>query len=220
VELPHPVISDAGLAANFTNEGGLGGTIRFLANIMGLWLLQECRRAWGGNVGYEELMREAMHASPFRSILNPDQQRFYRPLSMPEEIAACCRDTGQPVPSTRGEFTRCILESLALKSRFALDQVCSVLGRPRERIHIIGGGSRNTFLCQATANATGLPVTAGPVEGTAIGNLLVQGMATGIITSHAEGREMVRRSFTLQEYVPADREQWEQAYVRFRPLVH
>ena len=219
VELPQPVITDAGLAANFTNEGGIGGTIRFLKNIMGLWLLQECRRAWGGSSSYDELMREAMRAPQFRSMLDPDQQRFYRPLSMPEEIATCCRDTGQPVPSTRGEFIRCILESLALKSRFAIDQLNGILGRPLRRIHIIGGGSRNAVLCQSTANATGLPVTAGPIEGTAIGNLLVQGMALGIIPSHAAGREMVRRSFDLKDYVPADRDRWEEAYARFRPLV-
>jgi rhamnulokinase len=152
-------------------------------------------------------------------MLDPDQQRFYRPLSMPEEIASCCRDTRQPVPSTRGEFARCILESLALKSRFAIDQLNGILGRPLRRIHIIGGGSRNAVLCQSTANATGLPVTAGPVEGTAIGNLLVQGMALGVIPSHAAGREIVRRSFDLKDYVPADRDRWEEAYGRFRPLV-
>ena len=213
------MITDAGLEANFTNEGGIGGTIRFLRNIMGLWLLQECRRAWGGSIGYDELMREAMTAPQFRSFIDPDQTRFYRPLSMPEEIAACCREHGEPIPTTRGEFARCILESLAMKSRHAIDQMRTVLNRPVNRIHIIGGGSRNAVLCQSTADATGLPVTAGPVEGTAIGNLLVQGMALGIIPNHAAGREMVRRSFALQEYAPAGVDRWEEAYARFRTLV-
>jgi len=218
VELPGPIITDAGLAANFTNEGGIGGTIRFLKNIMGLWLLQECRRAWGGTVAYDELIIEATAAPSFRSLLDPDQQRFYRPANMPEEIARCCRETGQPVPTSKGEFTRCILESLALKSRFAIDQLRNVLGHSFDRIHIIGGGSKNAFLCHATANAAGIPVTAGPVEGTAIGNLLVQGMAMGIIADHSAGRAMVRRSFELKEFLPEDTDRWEEAYTRFRSL--
>lgn len=219
VELPHPVITDEGLEGNFTNEGGVGGKIRFLKNLVGLWLLQECRRAWGLQPGYEDLMKLAAAAEPFRSFVNPDDHRFYRPESMPAEIAAYCSATGQRVPESQGEFARCILESLAMKYREAIDQLTGVLGHSLDRLHIIGGGSRNRVLCQYAANVTGLPVVAGPVEGTAIGNLLVQAMAAGILPSLSACREVVKRSFELTEYLPVDRDRWEEAYARFRKII-
>ncbi len=220
VESPHPVITDQSLAMNFTNEGGVGHTFRVLKNIMGLWLVQQCRRAWEGErqYSYEELSELAAEAQPFKAMIVPDDPGFMNPSDMPQAIAAFCERTGQPQPETPGEYVRCALESLALKYRMTLEELRLVWGQPINRIHVIGGGARNELLCQLAANATGLPVFAGPVEATAIGNILVQAMAMGEVESRAEVREIVRRSFPVKRYQPARSEEWEAAYNRFREL--
>jgi rhamnulokinase len=220
VERRTPICSPAARVANFTNEVGVGPSIRFLRNIMGLWLLQECRRVWSrdGEVTYEALVRQAASAVPFRSLVDPDHPRFLRPAGMPEEIAAFCRETDQPVPSSRAEFARCIFDSLALKYRMSLEGLRDVTGTPVTRLHVIGGGSRNALLCQSTADAAGIPVFAGPVEATAIGNILVQALARGLVGSLEEMRAVVRASFPIRRYDPAPGGGWDHAARRFAAL--
>ena len=222
VEERSPVISAASLAANFTNEGGLGGTVRFLKNVSGLWLVQGCRKAWSaeGPVTYEDLNRAAAEAPPFTALIDPDDPGFLNPPDMPEAIAAYCRRTGQRMPETRAALVRSLLESLALKYRQVIDELRLVLGHPVERIHVIGGGSQNEVLCQLTADATGLPVVAGPAEATAVGNILVQAMAVGRLSSPAAIREIIRHSFNLRTYLPAgNAPAWDAAAARFRAIL-
>ncbi len=221
VEEKAPVISEQSLEANFTNEGGVAGTVRFLKNVSGLWLVQGCRRAWSaeGPVSYDELTRAAAEAPAFTALVDPDDPRFLNPADMPEAAAAYCRATGQTPPLTRAALIRALLESLALKYRQVIDELRLVLGRPIERIHVIGGGARNALLCQLTADATGLPVVAGPAEATAVGNILVQAMALGCVASPAEMRALVRRSFDLRTYAPSGSPAaWDAASARFRSL--
>ncbi|HMA53122.1 MAG TPA: rhamnulokinase family protein, partial [Acidobacteriota bacterium] len=221
VEEKAPVISEASLDANFTNEGGVGGTIRFLKNVSGLWLVQGCRRSWSaqGPVTYDGLTRAAAEAPAFTALIDPDDPGFLNPPDMPEAIADYCRRTRQEPPATRGTLVRALLESLALKYRQVIEQLRLVLGHPIEKIHVIGGGSRNQLLCQLTADATGLPVVAGPAEATAIGNILVQAMATGRVSSTAEIRAIIRDSFELRTYAPAgSAAAWDAAGARFRSI--
>jgi rhamnulokinase len=222
VEERSPVISAASLAANFTNEGGLGGTVRFLKNVSGLWLVQGCRKAWSaeGPVTYEDLNRAAAEAPPFTALIDPDDPGFLNPPDMPEAIAAYCRRTGQRMPETRAALVRSLLESLALKYRQVIDELRHVLGHPVERIHVIGGGSQNEVLCQLTADATGLPVVAGPAEATAVGNILVQAMAVGRLSSPAAIREIIRHSFNLRTYLPeGNAPAWDAAAARFKAIL-
>jgi rhamnulokinase len=222
VEESAPVISAGSLESNFTNEGGVAGTVRFLKNVSGLWLVQGCRKAWSedGPVSYEELTRAAADAPPFAALIDPDDPDFLNPPDMPEAIAAYCRRTGQKPPDTKGALVRSLLESLALKYRFVIDQLRHVLGHPIEKVHVIGGGSRNTLLCQLTADATGLPVVAGPAEATAIGNILVQAMATGRVGSPAEIRSIIRDSFELRTFAPSGAAPvWDVASARFQALI-
>jgi rhamnulokinase len=221
VEETAPVISPASLAANFTNEGGIGGTIRFLKNVSGLWLVQGCRKAWSadGPVSYDALTRAAAEAPPFTALVDPDDPLFLNPPDMPEAIAAYCRRTGQRLPETRGAIVRALLESLALKYRQVIAELGRVLGYPVERVHVIGGGAHNGVLCQLTADAAGLPVVAGPAEATAVGNILVQAMALGRLASPAAIREVVRHSFDLRTYTPAgNAAAWDAAAVRFKAI--
>ncbi|HLN28767.1 MAG TPA: rhamnulokinase family protein [Gemmataceae bacterium] len=218
-ELAAPLINDAALRYNFTNEGGVGGTIRFLKNIMGLWLVQECRRAWersGQAYGYEDLVRLAGAAPAFVSLVDPDYASFMLPQSMPAAMADFCRRTGQPVPVEPGAVVRCALESLALRYRWVLDRLEEMLGQRLAVIHIVGGGSQNELLCQLAADACNRSVVAGPVEATAIGNVLVQALGLGLIRSLAEAREVVRRSFEVREYAPQNPEAWQEPYERFQ----
>ncbi len=222
VEEKAPVISAKSLESNFTNEGGVGGTVRFLKNVSGLWLVQGCRKAWSEerSVTYDELTRAAAEAPPFSALINPDDPGFLNPPDMPEAVAAYCRRTGQAFPETRAALVRSLLESLALKYRHVIGQLRSVLGHPIEKIHVIGGGSRNTLLCQLTADATGLPVVAGPAEATAIGNILVQAMAIGRIASPDEIRAVIRDSFELRTYRPAGTARvWDAAAARFESIL-
>lgn len=214
-----PIINAQALAFNFTNEGGVGGTFRLLKNIMGLWLVQECRRRWGVLDGalmpYAELFALAERAPAFTALVDPDDPTFLHPEDMPAAIAAFCQRTGQTVPQDRGAMVRAILESLALKYRHTLAQLEALLGRRIEVIHVVGGGSQNALLCQFTADACERPVIAGPVEATATGNVLVQLRALGALTSDADARAVVRRSFALTTYEPRNPEPWREAYARF-----
>jgi rhamnulokinase len=221
VEEPGPVITPAALAANFTNEGGVEGTIRFLKNVTGLWLLQQCRRSWSSDLtlGYEELVAAAAEAPALAALVDPDAPDFLHPPDMPAALREYWRRTGQAEPPTRAGVTRSVLESLALKYRLTLDELRAVTGRAIDRVHIIGGGARNRLLCQFTADATGRPVIAGPAEATAIGNCLVQALALGEVRSLAEIRAVVRASVDLARYEPRETGAWSQAAERFRALV-
>ena len=220
VEERAPVITREALERNFTNEGGVAGTTRFLKNVTGLWLVQQCRKAWPSarEAGYEELARQAGEAPPFRALVDPDDPGFLNPPDMPEAIRAYCRRTGQAPPATEASLVRSILESLALKYRLVVEQIEAVVGHPVGRIHVIGGGSRNRLLCQFTADATGRPVSAGPAEATAVGNILVQAMALGLVGSLDELRAVVRESFRPASYEPRQDPAWGAAYGRFRDL--
>lgn len=221
IEVKHPLLSAKALRFNFTNEGGVGSTFRFLKNIMGLWLLQACRRTWNRRKRktYEDLLAEAEKAPSFRFFIDPEYPDFLNPDSMVVAIQQYCLKTGQPEPATVAEIVRCIMESLAMKYREVLDELREVQSRPLRRIHIIGGGSQNLMLCQFTADATGLPVLAGPVEATAIGNILVQAQALGILRSVEDMRETVQKSFTPVRYDPQKASEWERAYERYRKVV-
>jgi rhamnulokinase len=221
-ELPAPLIGPKALAYNFTNEGGVSGTIRFLKNIMGLWLVQECRRAWeraGQSYSYDDLARMAAAAPAFVSIVNPDDSSFILPPSMPAALAEFCTRTGQPVPTEPGAVVRCALESLALRYRWVLERLEELLGRRLDTVHVVGGGCQNTLLCQLTADACNRPVVAGPVEATAIGNVLVQALGLRVIGSLAEAREVVRRSFEVRTYQPEQPQRWEGPYQKFVGLL-
>ncbi len=221
VELDEPVLTDAARRVNFTNEGGVGGKIRFLKNVMGLWLVQELQRLWaaeGRRLGFGEICAEAEKAPPFRSLINPNLPRFLAPKDMRAEIQEECRRTGQPVPEGVGPLARCVFEGLALAYRECLDQVQALTGRTIRRVHIVGGGVQNRLLCRMTADACGVPVAAGPVEATALGNLLVQAIALGAVGDIEAARGIVRSAFPLDEYTPGDRSEWESALARWRAL--
>jgi rhamnulokinase len=217
VELDQPVVSDKAAQYNFTNEGGVEGTIRFLKNIIGLWLLQECRRAWSKEkeYAYDELTALAMEAEPFAAFIDAGDPSFLHPANMPEAISYYCQKTGQQAPVDKRDFARLILESLAMKYRETFFDLGEVVSMPLDTLHIIGGGSRNRLLCQFTANALGVPVVAGPIEATAIGNILMQARAAGVIHSLEQAREVVRNSFSCDTYLPADHEVWLEQYQRY-----
>jgi rhamnulokinase len=219
-EVSAPVITDQARDLNFTNEGGVGSTFRLLRNIMGFWLLEQCRAAWRHERDYtpKDLSLLAADAPPFRSLIEPDHPGFLAPPDMPQAIADFCRDTGQPAPQSPGDFARAIFEGLALKYRLVLDQLRSICPSPINHLHIVGGGAQNQLFCQFTADATGLPVTAGPVEAAAVGNLLVQALARGHLQSLDDLREVVRASFSLTHYQPRDQALWGPAYARFQDL--
>ena len=219
-ELDRPVINETSLAMNLTNEVGVAGRIRLLKNIAGLWLVQECRRAWsleGKTYTYEELARAAATAPPFTAVINPDA--FLEPGDLPRRIAEHCHAHGQRAPETPGEFSRTILESLSLRYRQVLESMEALLGRRFGVIHIVGGGSRNAVLNQFVADATGRTVVAGPAEATAIGNVVVQAMGSGALAGLDEARALIRRSFPLETFEPKPEADWESAYARYRTIV-
>lgn len=218
IETDAPVINKETEQLNFTNEGGVEGTIRLLKNICGMWLLERCRAAWG-ETSYPELIAEAEAAEPFRSLINPDDPLFANPADMEKAIRTYCTDTRQPVPETRGQVVRCIFESLALRYRQVLENLRSLSPRPIETLHVIGGGSRNELLNRFTANAVGIPVVAGPSEATAIGNVMVQAMAAGQASDMAGMRRLVHRSVPLKTYQPQDTGNWDIAYIHFKNIV-
>lgn len=221
-EVPAPAIDAQTLADNFTNEGGVGGRFRLLRNVLGLWLLQECRRQWARDdegLSYETVTHEAGSAAPFGPLIDPDDEGFLRPTDMPERIRAFCRATGQSLPETRGEVVRCILESLALRYRWVVERLDALVGQRLEVIHIVGGGSQNRLLCQFTAEAAGRPVLAGPVEATAMGNILVQAQALGHLGTLEDIRQITCRAASLTTYEPTGHDQWDDAYARFLRVV-
>ncbi len=218
LEIKQPIITAEALKYNFTNEGGVCGTIRFLKNIMGLWLVQECRRTWaraGQSWEYDELTRMAEQAPAFACLVEPDHASFLSPGDMPAEIRKFCAATGQKPPADPGATVRCALESLALKYRWVLERLEELRGRKLEVIHIVGGGSQNTLLCQFAADATGRRVVTGPVEATAAGNVMMQALARGRVSSLEEARRIIRNSFEVVEYQPRDAAAWEEAYPRY-----
>ena len=218
VETDAPVINAETEALNFTNEGGVEGTIRLLKNICGMWLLERCRLNWG-ETSYPELISEADSCEPFRSLINPDDACFANPTDMEKAIIEYCHATGQPAPEQRGQIVRCIFESLALRYRQVLENLRALSPRPIETLHVIGGGSRNDLLNQFTANAIGIPVVAGPSEATAIGNVMIQAMAAGEATDVAGMRQLINRSIPLKTYQPQDMEAWDAAYIHFKNCV-
>lgn len=221
VEMAEPILSQAALAANVTNEGGVYHTICLLANVTGLWVLQQCRATWKGqghDYSYAALVELASEAPALASFIDTDDPRFLPQGDHPALIQGFCRETGQPVPSTHGAIARCVLESLALKYQRVLETLGSLTGRQTSIINIVGGGSQNRLLNQLTADATGLPVTAGPVEATVLGNALVQLIALGEFKDIAEGRSAVARLGELEHYEPRGGPRWAEAYERYRGL--
>ena len=224
MELPKPAIAPEGMRANFTNEGGFGGTTRFLKNVMGLWLLQECRRTWareGRDYSYEELTRLAQAVPAAGPLLDPDHPAFLPPGDMPGRIRRFCRETRQRPPEEPGAVVRCVLESLALKYRWVLERAEEITRRRAEVVHVVGGGVRNTLLCQLTADATRRPVRAGPMEATALGNLMVQAYARGHLGSLEEIRAAVRdSSVEVHGYQPkGGADEWDEAYEKLRGVM-
>ena len=221
VEVGRACLSPRVLELNMTNEGGFGGTYRLLKNIMGLWLVQQCKRSFdgrGGENGYDALERAAAAARPLRSLLNVNRAQFYNPPDMPRAIQDFCRETGQPVPKTKGELVRCAYESLALQYRRTLGWLEELTGERIDVIHVVGGGSLNRMLNQFTADACQRPVLAGPTEATIMGNLLVQASSAGEIGSLPEIREAVRCSSSITTYEPAESDMWAEAAGRFARL--
>ena len=220
-EVKAPVLTPRALELNITNEGGMDGTIRLLKNIIGLWLIQQCKRSFdaaGRKYDYTELTQLAADAEPLRSLVNPDDARFLNPPDMPKAIQDFCRETGQPVPETEGQIIRCATESLALKYGVTFRQIEELTGKRMEVLHIVGGGSRNDLLNQLTANACGRPVLTGPVEATVMGNILTQVRASGELKSLAEMRDVVRASTDMGRFEPKEDGAWKDAAGRFAAL--
>ncbi|MGW0331112.1 rhamnulokinase [Streptomyces sp. NPDC003011] len=214
LELDAPVLTEESRLANFTNELGLDGTVRYLRNIMGLWLLQECVRAWG-NPDLGALLLDAAKVPALRSVVDAGDAGFLAPGRMPERIAEACRVSGQPVPTSPAEITRCILDSLALAHRRAVEDAQRLAGHPVDVVHVVGGGTRNALLCQLTADACGLPVVAGPTEAAALGNVLVQARAHGLVGDLAGMRGLLTRTQPLTRYEPqGDTARWREAQAR------
>lgn len=222
VELKAPNVSDKALEHNFTNEGGINRTIRFLKNIMGLWLIQESRRQWareGEELSFDELERQANAAEPFASMIDPDYPAFQTPGNMPRRIREYCEKTGQKIPETKGEVIRCIAQSLAFRYRATVEGMEEVTGNKYNVVNIVGGGIKDKMICQFTANATKRTVSTGPVEATSIGNVIVQAMAMGAIKNLDEGRQVVKNSFDIKDYTPEDTEAWDAAYEQWKEII-
>jgi rhamnulokinase len=222
VEIDQPIINLESAGLSFTNEGGVANKIRFLKNIMGLWLVQECRRQWqreGEQLSFSQLQELARQAEPFVSLIDPDHESFVAPGDMPTRVQQFCQQTGQKVPKTKGEIIRCITESLAMKYRFTMESLEKILNRELSVIHMVGGGIQDELLCQFTADSTGKKVLTGPIEATSIGNLMVQAMVAGKVASLGEMRDCIARSFPQKEYVPQNTRQWSTEYSRFKELL-
>lgn len=224
VELAEPILTNEALAENFTNEGGAEGTIRFLKNIMGLWILQECRRVWeseqGKELDYATLVALAEESGPSESFIDPDHQEFLRPCDMPRRVREFLHSTGQPAPEDLGKLTRIILESLALKYRYNLEILERLTGGAKiEVLHVVGGGGKNRFLNQTVADVLGIPVIVGPTEATAAGNLMTQAVAMNKVGGLWEGRKIVAESFPIERFDPNPQRDWEGVYRKFTDLV-
>lgn len=223
IELPAPIINEDSFRMNFTNEGGVDGTVRFLKNICGMWLLERCREEWkaaGNDHTYPHLIARALESEAFRSIVNPDDPMFANPVSMTAAIDEYCYATGQPAPRNEGEYTRCIFESLALRYREVMDMIRTLSHSDIKVLHIIGGGSRNEMLNQFTSNSLGIPVEAGPAEATAIGNIMLQARAAGLAGSLAGMRASIADSFPTVRFEPQEAETWAGAYQKYLKITN
>lgn len=221
METKHQLLSDEAVRANVANEGGVENTFRFLKNIMGLWIVQECKRKWDRKkkTTYDELSRIAKKAKPFTAFIDPNDGVFLKPADMESAIVEYCRRKGQKPPKEKAQIVRVILESIGLTYRRALEELEKLQGRRINVLHIIGGGSQNELLCQFASNATGRTVTAGPVEATAIGNIMVQGIASGVVSSVKSARAMVKNSFRIKTYEPKDADVWGNAYKKYLEII-
>lgn len=222
VERAKPLINQQCAALNYTNEGGVGGTIRLLQNTLGLWPIQECRRLWkerGNDYTWDELVQQARQASPLACFINPDDPRLLAPSDMPETIRQLVRENGQKAPDSHGALIRSVLESLAMRYRTALGHIESLTGEKIDTLHIVGGGAKNKLLSQMAADATGRQVVAGPVEATAIGNLMMQAVGAGDVANITQAREVIRRSFAVEVFEPSDKASWDDAYSRFKSMI-
>ena len=223
-ELRSPIITDEASRLGFTNEGGVEDTIRFLKNIMGLWLIQESRRQWkreGTDYSFGDLSKLALEAEPRKCFINPDDKMFAPPGNMPERIVEYCKKTGQRTPESVGEIVRCILDSLALKYRNTVESIAAFMPKKPTAIHVVGGGCQDKLLCKLTSDAIGLPVYAGPIEATAIGNISMQAIAAGELKDVSEARDLISRSIELDTYEPtvSDKAAWDEAYGKFLKLL-
>lgn len=221
VEVPDAIINDKTFEYEFTNEGGVEGTIRLLKNIMGLWVLQECRRQWqrdGEDLDYATITEMAEQAEPFAAFIDPDHSEFLAPGDMPARIAEYLKETGQAAISDKGQIARAILESLALKYRTVVERIEDITGEKIECLHMVGGGIQNELLCQFTADAIGRTVIAGPVEATASGNILMQAKAAGQVRDLDQIRQLVRNSFELKTYRPQDTQRWQNQYQKIQSM--
>ena len=216
IETKEAIINEKSFEYNFTNEGGIEGTTRFLKNICGMWLLERCRKEWtDAPANVNQINEDAMTAEPFRSFINPDDPRFANPTSMVDAIQGFCKETNQPVPETYQQIARCIFESLALRYRQVLDYLRELAPFPIEKLHVIGGGTYNQYLMQMAANSIGIPVVTGPVEGTAIGNIMLQAKASGLVSDMFQMRKIIAESIKLNTYLPQESKAWDEAYQRF-----
>lgn len=218
-ELDHPVLSEKSMRLGLSNELGANGSVNYLKNIIGLWLVQESRRAFrskGDEYSYEDLERLALQAKPRQSFIDPDAPEFVPPGDIPDRIQEFCRRTGQTVPNSVGEIMRCIYDSLALKYRYAIEQLGEATGKRFTALHLLGGGANSRLLCQLSADCTGLPVVAGPVEATALGNIIIQLIALGKLDSIDAGRALIAESESLQHHIPAETAAWDNTYQEFK----
>jgi len=221
IEVDQPIINEDSAEKEFTNEGGVEGKYNFLKNICGLWLLQQCKKAWDAshNYTYEQLTKMAEEVKPFNILIDTDSPEFYNPANMPEAIANYCKKTSQKIPANHAEFVRCIFDSLAMKYRFVLEQLNNFANPAIEKLFVIGGGAKNKLLCQLTANALGIPVVTGPAEATAVGNIMVQAKALGHISSLNEIREISRNSFESESFMPKDTDKWNEEYAKYLGII-
>ncbi len=217
-ELPAPIATDQAMDANFTNEGGVAGTIRVLKNVMGLWIIQECRREWlkdDPEISFADIVALAEKAEPFIAMINPDDDLFFHPGGMPGKILEYIKQSGQKTPDGIGGIARVVYESLALRYRWTIERMSETTGRKFDVLHVVGGGAKNALLNQMTANALHMPVLAGPSEATVLGNLMTQALALGEVSSLSEIRAAIARSFPPEEFLPAEKDMWDDAYARF-----
>ena len=215
IELKEPIVNEEAYRLNFTNEGGVDGTIRLLKNICGMWLLEKCRAEWGAEKSYQDLIAESEKCEPFRYLINPDDATFSNPDCMTKAISEYCKQTGQGEPASVAEYVRCIFESLALRYKQVLDSLQKLAPFPIERLHVIGGGSKNQLLNQFTANALNIPLIIGPCEATAIGNVMMQAKALGLVDDLTEMRQIIGNSESTEKIIPQDVEIWNEAYHKF-----
>lgn len=217
-ELDSPILTKESQALELSNEIGANGKVNYLKNIIGLWLIQESRRAWrrkGREYSYAYLEELALECEPFKYFIDPDAKEFAVPGDIPTLVQEFCTKTGQGKPETVGEIMRCIYESLALKYRFAVGQIKDITQKEFTALHVLGGGTKDNLLCQMTANSTNMPVIAGPIEATALGNIIIQLMALGEIKDLDEGRKLIKNTENLKNYVATDTEKWAEAYERY-----